>query len=212
MASLADRVTQLVEDFHGGNLSAAARDTGVLQSTLHRVASGSSPNPTDEVVAAIADFYGVTAAWLRTGRGRSPKKQDSQWMAEVRRWFKQLARLDLPAGVHAILEDLPFATSKARAELVPSHLAKHQGFEEAERLELSAWTQWLEAFIDAAGVYAVREALSDRTKRHVLLLGASRWAVDLYTEGAIDPDKMRKLDIAYAERGTSRRPLYAKAR
>lgn len=205
MASLADRVTQLVEDFHGGNLSAAARDVGVLQSTLHRVASGSSPNPTDEVVTAIADFYGVTAAWLRTGHGRSPKKQDSPWLAEVRRWFKQLARLDLPGDVRAILEDLPFATSKARTELVPSQLAKHEGFEEAGRLELSAWTQWLEAFIDAAGVYAVRDALSARAQRPVLILGASRWAIDLYKSGAIDRDKMRELENAYVERGASGR-------
>lgn len=61
------RVAMLVDISHAGVVNAAAHHIGMPQPTLLGIISGRTKEPREAPLRAIADFYGVTPHWLRTG-------------------------------------------------------------------------------------------------------------------------------------------------
>ena len=113
---LAERTASLVERYHGGSVNLAAKDIGISQPTLARIASGKVPNPRADAIQKIASFYSVSVDWLLGGRegGPSPRRAvregtpappDSgpSWL----RYKALVRRLELPIHVETAVLELP---------------------------------------------------------------------------------------------------------
>lgn len=70
--TLADRVAWLIERSHAGSVNAAAKECGVPQRSLARIANGQAPHPRADVVLQLATYYDTTADWLLRGVGERP--------------------------------------------------------------------------------------------------------------------------------------------
>lgn len=70
--SIAGRVSHCIREVHRGSVNAAARDIGMSQRTLARIANGDVQNPRLDAVQGIASFYECDLNWLLTGQGVAP--------------------------------------------------------------------------------------------------------------------------------------------
>ena len=163
--SLSKRVLRLVEDSHGGNVRAAARDIGVPQQTLQRIVRGSGASPRVDTLQRIARFYRTSVDWLLTGEGAGPNATERY--AEAFQWLEILRSLDLPAGLHDVMMELPKATTHAVYGLIvgvhvlPGHPEGPHGREtreliEALREERRAWVRLVREWVRQFGVARVR--------------------------------------------------------
>jgi hypothetical protein len=58
------RLSALIQQHDAGNLSAAARRTGISYPVLHALVAGKNPNPKLETVVKLAKSYRVSLDWL----------------------------------------------------------------------------------------------------------------------------------------------------
>ncbi len=58
------RLSALIQQHDAGNLSAAARRTGISYPVLHALVAGKNPNPKLETVVKLAKSYHVSLDWL----------------------------------------------------------------------------------------------------------------------------------------------------
>lgn len=73
MKTLAERLRALIDNEYGGSLNAAAKDIGVFQSGLHRLASGMSKDAHTKTMQRIAAKFDTTIDWLMDGHGNPPE-------------------------------------------------------------------------------------------------------------------------------------------
>jgi transcriptional regulator with XRE-family HTH domain len=97
LATLAERLTDLVERFHAGNVNAAARAIGVPQPTLSRMASGDVLNPRHGALSKVAAYYGTTLDYLLRGVGDPPVAGRSN-LALCRMWIANHAHDTIDAA------------------------------------------------------------------------------------------------------------------
>lgn len=76
LVTLAGRVQQIVDDYWGGSVNAAATALGIPQQTLQRVVSGKTLEPRFRVLDAIARGARTSVDWLLNGNGQGPQKED----------------------------------------------------------------------------------------------------------------------------------------
>ena len=109
---LKDRVQQVIDRLCEGSVNRAARQLGIPQQTLQRIASGDTPNPRANVLAQIAKFAGTTVEYLLTGEGTGPQAVDGRGRPRsggVARWLRIVASLyPERGGVREHLDDLVF--------------------------------------------------------------------------------------------------------
>jgi transcriptional regulator with XRE-family HTH domain len=61
---LKERMGELIQRHHGGNVNAAAKRIRIAQPTLRDIVIGKSENPKRETLEKIASSYGVSVDWL----------------------------------------------------------------------------------------------------------------------------------------------------
>jgi Helix-turn-helix len=59
------RLRTIIEEVFEGNVNKAAEEIGFSQPTLHKILSGQIGESKDSTISALAEKFGVSAAWLR---------------------------------------------------------------------------------------------------------------------------------------------------
>lgn len=106
------RNLQYLIDKHDTNPTALAAATGVPQPTIHRILSGESKDPRSANVQRLADYFNVTADFLRTAdaEGVDAPTQDGEGLLEAPplRSFKNVRVVGtVEGGAEGFLEDMP---------------------------------------------------------------------------------------------------------
>src|SRR5207248_970895 len=128
-----DRIWWLVEQFHAGNITAAAKAWQTTQPTLTRITRGEVENPRTDILTRIAMRQSTTVDWLLTGRGEAPSTAidvDGDLPAETIQvveahdaargaylnWRYLLMQVPLAAETRTLLEQLPFSLAMFRLQ------------------------------------------------------------------------------------------------
>lgn len=163
MEKLADRVRSLIDKVHGGSVSLAARDIGLPQQTLDKIATGVVASPRNKALSAIANFYRCRVGWLIAGEGKLPgilaiDPAPDLPMSEFLRWLLLIETLDPSTSLRETLTAIPGATHAASAGTrISSGISEKAEkrflamVREAQRLEYQAWIHWLTFFIAVRG-------------------------------------------------------------
>lgn len=175
MGDLATRVADLIDRFHGGSVNAAARDTGVSQPTLSRIAAGTVRRPRRSALERIASFYGVSLDWLETGEEAASGSVDAaapeRWeeSREWLRWAATIRRAELPPRVERSVLAWPTTIARTSEGVVRTIVGDSpaQGssdgppaaVHEAVRLQCEAWTVVVSAWLDTFEREAVARAI-----------------------------------------------------
>lgn len=184
-ASLSSRVRDLVDSVWGGSVNRAAKDLGISQSLLHRVASGDLVSTRTSVVDAFRRYLEVSADWLLGGPGPKPGVYDRAGrplVAGVPRWRRVLERLELGPPVLQEVEDLPYGIWRAAGLLRGDGSA---GSSEADlhalTASLEAWAILFESALEDEGIAAVQDRV--QRGRALLRLGTSGEAARFVARG-----------------------------
>lgn len=196
---LKDRVTQLIEQFHGGTVYAAAKGWGVPLQTLYRIASGQTPNPRASVLARIAEACEVSVEWLLSGKGPGPTERDSYGFkrhAATLRWEGIVGRLSLSDEARFVVESLPYSGplssfmrlgQDGKSRIPP-------GYQEFLDGSLALWSGYLETVTEKYGPKAVGEALSADSAHAALgFTMLSSWLLGMHDLGKAIKDTIPTL-------------------
>ena len=183
--TLAERVRFLVDRYWGGSVNAAAVHIGVPQQTLHRIATGKTPNPRIAVVARIAEVCRVTPDWLVSGKGVSPPLTDEHGRAISGTYFRFrniLARIGVSPSLHLALDDLCSAPLWMALGMIdgveePFSPAMNAALEACATCT-EAWSDMLEAAVDQQGAEAVLKSLAE--SEPLIALGHTSFGMDLW--------------------------------
>jgi hypothetical protein len=121
--TVGDRINQLVNCYHGGNVKRAAHDLRMSATTLGAAIRAERKRATKlQHLFSISRFYHVEFEWLRTGAGYSPAFPDRgraaldlEWM----RWYDLLwyhasFRCHLESSIVSAIGYLPWRLSSVR--------------------------------------------------------------------------------------------------
>lgn len=169
--TLGDRVTQLIDQFWGGTVYAAAKGWGVPLQTLYRIANGGTANPRATILTRIASACGTTVEWLLTGAGEGPVTQDASGVhvnAGYLRWERAIDRLKLEPMVVDAVTQLGFSLWRMSFWL-DRELGGHESpdphrvnADEWHIEQLNLWAARLESYIEHFGVQRVADAMRKR--------------------------------------------------
>jgi hypothetical protein len=136
MSTLAERVGYLVDGWHGGNVSSAARDLGIGQRTLAHIVDGQVTNPRVETVGLIARWYpDTTLEWLVGGYGNPPSTNDRspRDLRTERRIALLSQSLSLPKNSPELSALLVLVRMTPESQTVVERLAEEHGAEVTRR-------------------------------------------------------------------------------
>lgn len=131
--SIASRTRELIDLVHDGSVNAAARDTGISQRTLARIADGTVENPRADALQKLAAFYQVSLEWLVTGEGQGPDEtlrgtpkrgEDLGGLRDELRWEALRTRLNLSVNAGGALNVLRSTVGNASMHLHASATGK----------------------------------------------------------------------------------------
>lgn len=208
--TLGDRVTQLIGQFWGGTVYAAAKGWGVPLQTLYRVANGETPNPRATVLTRIASACGTTVEWLLSGVGEGPAKQDASGIplnAGYLRWKAAVDKLELEPMASDAVYFLGFTLYQMTHELDRQLGIASNGMpisEESELWnieELNLWAARLESYIERFGARRIADAF--RRRVYCAMVGYGPNATFLL----YDPDQGPTFERVLAERFEMRQML-----
>jgi transcriptional regulator with XRE-family HTH domain len=130
--SIAERVRSLIDRVHGGSVNAAARDTGIPQRTLARIADGTVENPRADALQRLATFYKASLEWLLSGQGEGPqhplgpdtREGNEMALREILRVNMLQKRLKLSRNAAGAITVFPSAVAAAAMSLHESVTGK----------------------------------------------------------------------------------------
>jgi len=207
VGSVSERVGLLIQLRYGGSVNAAAREMGVPQRTLARLAGGETQSPNPDLLTLIARNCKVSESWLQSGQGIGPR----QWRlfgagkAESE-WFRLVESLDLDERRMQLLLDIPDSAVVASHWLEPSAGAERRVSRPIDTAQFPhvavlteaiyrAWTEYLRVFLLVHGKARLANALSDPKAQAILALGASP-ALEQHVHGSrADPLTKKALAI-----------------
>lgn len=100
---------------NGMNATLLAGRTGVPQPTIHRILTGESADPRTSTLAPLADYFGVSVAWLRTPEGTIGAP------TATRAATVQPDAFTTPVRAHVKVDAEGYVTSRAASQAVLSH-------------------------------------------------------------------------------------------
>lgn len=163
-ATLASRLRFLIALHQSGSVNAAAKEIGIPQSTLARIADGRVENPRANALNQIAFYYRVSLDWLVSGRGEGPGMLRED--VEILPWLNVTDSLDLPYLIDVYVRKLPFSIIAAFNALVLGGDIESSinwqyppAVSELWSNEQRLWTAFLQSWISLAGRDKVRKSL-----------------------------------------------------
>lgn len=209
--TLAERVTYLVDLYHGGSVNAAAWYLGIPQRTLARVASGETQRPGIDVLQTLALGFDVTVGWLLLGEGKGPELTPPPGPVSKPQsaWYELVLSLGLPPLSQSVMLDVPlraFALAQA-VDHLGAEGDRARVMERTARFVAdisSAWTDYLRDAIADRGIESVRDSLSSEWAMAMVDMGGGTIAFQ-----SVLPDLQRRQDAirllsrSYARRASS---------
>jgi transcriptional regulator with XRE-family HTH domain len=171
LATVADRIRYLIEDYAQGTVNQAAVGMGIPQATLVGIVGtrGKPPlvkHPKAEVLRRIAEYYEIPLDWLVRGEGATPESEGE--FAEGFRWRSTVRQLGLGPRASLVLWNLPNSTAEV-AENLKSALSPRENKAQGERwtwtpelqtvyrLEMAVWVRLFRELIRRFGPELIRD-------------------------------------------------------
>lgn len=201
---LGQRTRWLVDRYWGGSVNRAAKDLGVTQSLLHRVASGELDSPRTSVVDAFRRYFDVSSDWLLGGDGPEPGALDAAGrplVPGVARWRRVVEQMELdPTMAREVLE-LPYSVWRAAELLSVESDSTPAWVSKALSDSLDAWSTVFEALISEPMRAPIQSRLQQL--RALTRLGFSREAVGRYKTPSQQAALMSELESLFSPSAAS---------
>lgn len=202
--SASERVRMLIDQYHAGNVTAAAEAAGVPYRSTIRLYHGSA-QPRAELLVGLARHFGTTTEWLLTGEGAEPSGPTSDLLptSQLARWYGVVESLKLPSAVDHAWRALPMSIGLA-GHILRAHdqSPRTPAFVRAMGHEVWAWTMFLDEWIRIDGLEKVRRLMRTPENLSAARLGFA-WFGQLMMQN--DPDRVRRaIDAIAAEHALDR--------